>query len=254
MWARTVVPALVVLSACSTIGMSLPYDDAPPEPVGGRVKPSVGWLTTKIKDDDASAPEGSIAIDIVHIGGRVMLQQVRHFTTGERMTGDSVLLDRTTLRPIATWRWTNKGTYIVHYNRRVVERIFRSINGSTTRRIETEDVEPYSALGMELVIASMPLGGGYHGLIPVVVDTAPRGWEWLRFEVQTEMDMQERPDMAGRELWVVSADIGPVRTRLWIAAEGRSVRRIELVNRDNELLGVVRRLLLGLPQGAKPTN
>jgi hypothetical protein len=60
--------------------------------------------------------------------------------------------------------------------------------------------------------------------------------------------------MAGRELWVVSADIGPVRTRLWIAAEGRSVRRIELVNRDNELLGVVRRLLLGLPQGAKPTN
>ncbi|HEY3934828.1 MAG TPA: hypothetical protein VGL65_09445 [Gemmatimonadales bacterium] len=252
--ARLLYPTMVVLGACSNIGMNLPYDDAPPEPIGSRVKPGVGWLTTRISENGSNTPDGSIAIDIVHIGGRVLLQQVRHFTNGDGFTGDSVLLDRNTLRPVATWRWTTKGTYIVHYDRRVVERIFRPANGPTIRRIETEDVEPYSALGMELVVSSLPLGGGYHGLVPVIVDTEPRGWSWLHFEVETEMSLQERPDQAQRELWVVDADIGPERTRLWIAADGRSVRRIERINRDNEVLGVVRRLLLGIPQGPNPAN
>ena len=114
------------------------------------------------------------------------------------------------------------------------------------------DVEPYSALGVELLVASLPLGQGYHGVLPVAVDTAVRGWSWLRFDVQAEMTMQERPDQKAIETWIVDCDNGAnstglERTRLYIAIDGRSVRKMQHLGPDNEVLGTLRRMLLAVP-------
>ena len=231
--------------------MSLPSDDPPPEPSGGRIKATVGWLSTRRGDSAGGTPDGSIAIDVVHIGGRALLQQVRHFKIGEAAYGDSVLLDRSTLRPLTTWRWTPRGAYVTTYNHRVVTRVFRPLRGPVRRSVETLEVEPYSALGMELIVASLPLSEGYHGVLPVAIDTVERGWTWLHFVVQRELSLQERPDQPQKDMRVVDCDIGSARTRLWIDMNGRTVRRIEELSPDNEVLSTVRRMLLAIPQGVK---
>lgn len=245
------VSLLAGLSACVSLGMSLPSDDPPPEPNGSRIKANVGWLSAQRGESATGTPDGSIAIEVVHIGGHALLQQVRHFAIGDAMYGDSVLLDRSTLRPVTTWRWTPRGTYVANYNHRVIERVFRPLRGAPRRSIETLDVEPYSALGMELVVSSLPLSDGYHGLLPVAVDTAVRGWSWLRFEVQRELSLQERPDQQPKDMRIVDCDIGSERARLWIDMNGRSVRRIERLSPDNEVLSTIRRMLLSVPQPTK---
>ncbi len=123
------ISLLAALAACVPLGMSLPSDDPPPEPIGSRIKANVGWLSTQRGESATGTPDGSIAIDVVHIAGRTLLQQVRHFTIGEAAYGDSVLLDRSTLRPVRTWRWTPRGAYVTTYNRRVIERVFRPVRG-----------------------------------------------------------------------------------------------------------------------------
>ncbi|HEY8062878.1 MAG TPA: hypothetical protein VID74_08775 [Gemmatimonadales bacterium] len=248
---RPAILLLAGLAACVPLGMSLPSDDPPPEPSGSHIKATVGWLTTQRADAVVAAPEGSVAIDVVHLGGRTLLQQVRRYRVGAAAYGDSILLERSTLRPFTTTRWTPRGTYIATYNHRVVERIFRPVSGPQRRSVETLDVEPYSALGMELVISSLPLSDGYHGVLPVAVDTAVRGWSWLHFEVQRELSLQERPDQKQKDMRIVDCDIGTDRTRLWIDMDGRSVRRIERLGPDNEVLGTIRRMLLSVPQPVK---
>jgi hypothetical protein len=238
-------------TSCVPLGMTLPFDTAQPEPEGRRIKPSLGWLTTAKAETATSGPDGSIAIEVVHIGGRAMVQQVRRYSLGNAPYADSILLDRSTLRPVETWRWTALGAYVVRYHRRSVERVFQPRRGPAQRSVETMDVEPYSALGMELLIAALPLGDGYHGMLPVVVDTASRGWSWLRFEVQRELTVQERPDQPERSVWIVNCDLGRERTRLYVAMDGRSVRLIERLGPDNEVLGVLRRFLLRAPEAAK---
>lgn len=242
------------LTACVPLGMSLPSDDPPPEPAGSRIKATVGWLSTHRGESITGTPDGSIAIDVVHIAGRTLLQQVRRYRIGAAAYRDSILLDRSTLRPVTTWRWTPRGTYVTTYNHRVVERVFRPVRGSASRSIETLDVEPYSALGMELIVSSLPLSEGYHGVLPVAVDTAARGWSWLHFEVQRELSLRERPDQIAKDMRIVDCDIGSERTRLWIDMDGRSVRRIERLAPDNEVLSTVRRMLLSVPQGVKHTG
>ncbi|MGH7584142.1 MAG: hypothetical protein ACREL5_13035 [Gemmatimonadales bacterium] len=246
------ISALTLIgSACTLLGR-LPYDpmEAPPMPEGRRIKPTVGWLTTQ-RTDNATMPEGTEEISIAHIDGRTLVQEVRHLTVGGHQIGDSVLLDRGSLRPWATWRWTVRGTFITHYNHRVVERIFEPPHGSRQRSVETLDVEPYSALGMDLLVSALPLQEGYQSLLPVVVDTEPRGWEWLHFDVGRTISMQERPDQPAREFYLVNCDIGHSHTRLWVTVDGRSVRRTEQLGPDNVILSVVRRMLLGLPQPVK---
>ena len=241
------------LTACVPLGMSLPSDDlVPPAPDGSRIKAAVGWLTTAPSDSIVGTPQGQMAIQVIHVGGRALLQRVRRYQKAGAEYGDSILLDRTSLRPIETWRWTPKGTYVARYNHRVIDRTFIPVHGSPSHSTETLDVEPYSALGSELVVAALPLGEGYHGVLPVAVDTAARGWSWLRFEVQAEIDIQERPDQKPIRTWIVDCDNGVnssglERTRLTIAIDGRSIRKIQHLGPNNEVLSTLRRMLLGLP-------
>jgi hypothetical protein len=248
---------LAGLWSCVPLGMNLPSDDEQPLPEGSRIKPAVGWLATRPGEAANGAPDGEMKISVVHVGGRTMIQQVRRYSVGEAKYGDSVLLERSSLRPVETWRWTPRGTYVARYNHRVVERVFQPVRGSAVRTSETLDLEPYSALGMELLIASLPLSQGYHGLLPVAVDTAARGgWSWLRFEVQAEIERQERPDQKAFSVWIVDCNNGAnssglERTRLYIAIDGRSVREMQRLGPDNEKLGTVRRMLLGVPAPRK---
>jgi hypothetical protein len=119
------------------------------------------------------------------------------------------------------------------------------IHGQPRRSVETLEVIPFSALGMELLVAALPLGEGYHGMLPVAVDTNARGWSWLHFTVETERTIRERPDQADRDTWIIDCDIGAERTRLFITIEGRSVRRIQRLTPDNVVLSELRRMLLG---------
>jgi hypothetical protein len=48
-------------------------------------------------------------------------------------------------------------------------------------------------------------------------------------------------------VWIIDLQMSGERTRLWVAADGKSVRRIERLGPDNEVLGTVRRMLLGGP-------
>lgn len=233
--------------------MTLPSDMEPPIPDGPRIKSALGWLTTERAEIVGGAPEGSIAITIASMGGRKVVQQVRHYLIGEAAYGDSILLDRNSLKPIETYRFTPTGTYIARYNHRAIERTFKPVHGSPVVSNETLDVEPYSALGMELFIASLPLNVGYSGVLPVAVDTAQRGWAWLKFTVHSEQQIQERRDQKPLDVWIVDCENGPgaqglERTRLWIAIDGRSVRKIEHIDADNVVLGTLRRMLLAIPQ------
>ncbi len=247
--------AAVVVSACVPLGMTLPYDDAPPAPNGGRLRSSVAWLTTAPEGVNASTvPQGRVSLQPKHIDGRDVWQQVRHLRTAEGEIGDSVLLDRNTLRPIVTWRWTPRGTWITKYNHRQVERTFRGPNGHSVKSVETMDVEPYADLGVELVASALPLHEGYEALIPVVVDSSARGWNWMRISVARELNVAERPDMPQRDTWIVDCDQLGSRMRIWVAVDGRAVRRIEYLSPDDSVRLVLRHMLLTVPKDGDATD
>ena len=139
------------------------------------------------------------------------------------------------------------GTWITKYNHRQVERIFRTPDGHSVRRVETMDVEPYSDLGVELVASALPLREGYNALIPVVVDSERQGWDWLRITVARELNVAERPDMPERDTWIVNCDKIGDRMRIWVAVDGRAVRRIEHLGPDDAVQSVLRHMLLTVP-------
>jgi hypothetical protein len=234
------------------LGLKLPSDGPPPVPEGTRIKTSIGLLTTKGLDQEDGVAEGSIALEVSRYQGRRIWQQVRHLTTPDGVQGDSILLERTTLRPIETWRWTPNGTYVARYHHRTITRTFQPIGGSPRSYSETLEVEPYSALGFELVVSAMTLGEGIKGLIPVAVDTAERGWSWLRYEVMREIDLVEQPHVPSKPTWVVDCTLDGERTRLWIAIDGRSVRRIEKLGPDNQVLATLRRVMITPPGRTGP--
>jgi hypothetical protein len=242
---------VLAVSSCVPLGMTLPYDDAPPAPNGHRIRTSVGWLTTEPSGVSATVAEGKVLLQPERINDRTVWQQVLHLQTDEGAVGDSILLDRNTLRPIATWHWTADGTYITRYNHRQVTREFRDRHGHDTKRVETLELEPYSARGVELVASALPLREGYTALIPVVFDTVPRGWSWMRITVLRELNVAERPDMPERDTWIVECDVENQRIRLWVAVDGRSVRRIEQLGPDGEVESTLRHMLLTVPDAAR---
>jgi len=239
--------AIALLCACSTVGLNLPFDGAPVAPDGYRLKPTLGWLTTRRSTESGAVPEGTITLNTQRIDRRSVWQQVRRLATEQGEFADSILLDRSSLRPIQTWRWTPQGTYVTRYNHRQVEREFKSPRGLVTRRSEILEVEPYSLLGIELLVSTLSMGEGQTGMVPVAIDTAEHGWAWVRYTVMREIDLVERPDLRPMTVWIVDLEMLDERTRLWIAAEGRSVRRIERLGPDNEVLSTTRRMLLGGP-------
>jgi hypothetical protein len=244
---RLAALAVALLSGCSTVGLNLPFEGAPVAPDGLRLKPSLGWLTTHPVSDPSATPDGSISLRTTRIGSRTVWEQVRRVVTDQGEFADSILLDKETLRPIQTWRWTPRGTYIVRYNHRAVEREFQPVAGQPSRWSEILEVEPYSALGAELIVATLPMGEGQTGMVPVTVDTLERGWAWMKYTVQREIDVAERANARPVTMWVIDLEMSGERSRVWIATEGKSIRRIEQLGPNNEVLSTVRRMLLGGP-------
>lgn len=236
----------VALLGCSRIGLNLPSDAPDPIPAGRSVKPSFGWITTRVGPGAERAPDGSISLEPIRYEGRAAWQQVRRWHEPDGEHADSIVLERSTLRPIVTTRMTPKGTWTARYNLRSVDRRFTPAKGrGGWRQSEIVENAPYAALGIELVIAALPLTEGWKGILPVAVDTVNHGWSWLRFEVMREMNLTEKPNWVTKSSWVVDYTLNGEQTRLWIAQEGRSVRRIEKIGPDNEVLHSMRRVLLG---------
>ena len=235
-----------VLGGCSRIGLNLPSDAPDPIAAGRSVKPAFGWITTRVGPGAERAPDGSIALEAIRYEGRAAWQQVRRWNEPSGEHAGSIILERSTLRPIVTTRMTPKGTWTARYNLRSVERRFTPAKGrGGWRQSEIVENAPYAALGIELVIAALPLTEGWKGILPVAVDTVDHGWSWLRFEVMREMSLTEKPNWVTKSSWVVDYTLNGEQTRLWIAQEGRSVRRIEKIGPDNVVLHSMRRVLLG---------
>lgn len=244
--ARATSLLLLALLGCTRIGLNLPSNQPDPQPRGRSVRPSFGWITTRRGDGAEVAPDGSIALEVVRYQGRSVWQQVRRWQEPDGEHADSIFLERATLRPIVTYRMTPKGTWVTRYNVRSVDRRFTPATGTGGwKRSELVENAPYSALGIELVIAALPLEEGWKGIIPVAVDTTERGWSWLRFEVMRETSLTEKPRWVSRSSWVVDYTLEGELTRLWITQDGHSVRRIERIGKDNEVLHAMRRVLLG---------
>ncbi len=245
---RGVVVVLVgvLLGGCSRIGLNLPSDAPDPIAAGRSVKPSFGWVTTRVGPGAEREPDGSIALEAIRYEGRAAWQQVRRWNEPSGEHADSIILERSTLRPIVTTRMTPEGSWTTRYNLRAVDRRFTPIQGrGGWHHAEIVENAPYAALGIELVIAALPLTEGWKGILPVAVDTLDHGWSWLRFEVMREMTLTEKPNWVTKNSWVVDYTLNGQQTRLWIAQEGRSVRRIEQLGPDNVVLHTMRRVLLG---------
>jgi len=237
---------LLALLGCTRVGLNLPSDAPDPIPEGRSLRATFGWITTRKGDGAERAPDGSIAIEATRYQGRAAWRQVRRWQEPDGEHADSILLERSTLRPIVTYRMTPKGTYEARYHLREVQRRFLPTGGTGGwKRSELVENAPYSALGIELVISSLPLTEGWKGILPVTVDTLQRGWSWLRFEVMQQMSLTEKPSWLPKNSWVVDYTLNGEQTRLWIAQEGRSIRRIERIGADNEVLHAMRRVLLG---------
>ena len=191
-----VVPLLcALLGGCSRIGLNLPSDAPDPVAAGRSVRPSFGWITTRVGPGAERAPDGSIALETIRYEGRAAWQQVRRWNEPSGEHADSIILERSTLRPIVTTRMTPKGTWTVRYNLRAVDRRFTPAKGrGGWHQSEIVENAPYAALGIELVIAALPLVEGWKGILPVAVDTVDHGWSWLRFEVMREMSLTEKPN------------------------------------------------------------
>lgn len=241
------VAMLAALTGCVAAGLNLPVDGPPAVPQGSLLRPSLGWLTTRSVEGAERAPEGSYALEQIRLAnGRSAFQQVRRFSQSDGVYADSVVLDKETLKPITTVRTTPEGTWTTHYYRRQVDRSFTTTTGRRTWRLsELQESEPYSALGIELVISAMPLVEGFNTMIPVAVDTVQQGWSWLRMEVRREMSLVERPNLPAKSALVVDYTLAGEKTRLWIALDGRSVRKIERLGADDAVTHTVRRVLLG---------
>lgn len=235
-----------MLFGCAPVGLNLPSDQPDPVPQGRSVRPTFGWITTNREEGVGRAPDGSIALEAVRYQGRAAWQQVRRWQEADGEHSDSILLERSSLRPIVTVRTTPLGVWTARYNLRSVERAFQPARGSGGwKRTELFQNTPYSALGIELVISSLPLTDGWKGILPVTVDTMQQGWGWLRFEVMREMSLTEKPSWMPKSSWVVDYTLNNEHFRLWIAQEGRSIRRIEKLGPDNEIIYQMRRVLLG---------
>ena len=119
-----------VLGGCSRIGLNLPSDAPDPISAGRSVKPAFGWITTRVGPGAERAPDGSIALEAIRYEGRAAWQQVRRWNEPSGEHADSIILERSTLRPIVTTRMTPKGTWTARYNLRSVERIAAGGNGT----------------------------------------------------------------------------------------------------------------------------
>lgn len=236
-----VVVASLLLGGCSAVGWELPnygFYGFVPKPDGSRLRrTSAVERFVPIEADSASrSAEGLIAIDSTSYNGLPawLLTRTHPGRPGSEVV-DSVWLEFWELRTLASVRQADGERTKLRFDRRAVDIERIAPNGRVTRRRMLHEAESYGLLGIDLVLAGMPLGEGRGGALPVVT---PRGNEmrWFRYQVIAK-DAEARPAAVGgvvfRVVWIVEVDFDGRRSRYWIADDDRSVlRREEALERE----------------------
>lgn len=236
-----VVAAFLLLGGCSAVGWELPnygFYGFVPKPDGSRLRrtSAVERFVPISADSVGRTTEGLIAIDSTSYNGEPawLVARTHPGRAGSEVV-DSVWLEFWELRTLASVRHADGERVKLRFDRRAVDIERTAPNGKVTRRRVLHEAESYGLLGIDLVLAGMPLGEGRGGALPVV---SPRGNEmrWFRYQVIAK-DAEARPAAVGgvvfRVVWIVEVDFDGRRSRYWIADDDRAVlRREEALERE----------------------
>jgi hypothetical protein len=236
-----VVAAFLLLGGCSAVGWELPnygFYGFVPKPDGSRLRrtSAVERFVPISADSVGRTTEGLIAIDSTSYNGEPawLVARTHPGRAGSEVV-DSVWLEFWELRTLASVRHADGERVKLRFDRRAVDIERTAPNGKVTRRRVLHGAESYGLLGIDLVLAGMPLGEGRGGALPVV---SPRGNEmrWFRYQVIAK-DAEARPAAVGgvvfRVVWIVEVDFDGRRSRYWIADDDRAVlRREEALERE----------------------
>ncbi len=233
--------ALFLLCSCSAVGWELPnygFYGYVPKPDGTRLRrtSAVERFVPIGADSAPRSSEGLIAIDSTLYGDAPawLITRVHPGVNGGEVV-DSIWLEFWELRTLASVRHEDGERVKLRFDRRAVDIERTARNGRISRRRVLHEAESYGLLGIDLVLAGMPLAEGRGGALPVVT---PRGNEmrWFRYQVIAK-DSEARPAAVGgvvfRVVWIVEVDFDGRRSRYWIADDDRAVlRREEALERE----------------------
>jgi hypothetical protein len=192
--------------------------------------------------DTVDVTEGEFQIDTVRVDGTRLWVATRRSTdnNGEPIL-DSVWLDRFTLRTIKSFRQDSTGSTWLEFNRRAVRSTRITPSGKRETWSGLHTAEPYSNVGIEVVLGALPMRTGQGASLPIV-DGRGLQLKWLRMSVleSTPEPMQ----IAGRVVYSpvthVKVSVGDEVTHYWVDASTKKVLRRRLASRDGAQILVVR--------------
>jgi hypothetical protein len=192
--------------------------------------------------DTTEVHEGEFRVDTSRVGGeRIFIITRRSLDAQQRPVLDSVWLDGWTLRTLHTASHRATGVLRQRFDRRAVFSELTGADGRTKRRKTLYEAEPYSAVGIEVVISTLPLQEAAGGQLPVV-DGLGGDLSWLTYEVLSKLQ-EARSAVGGiviRPVWLVEVGLRGEKQRLWIDGMDRSIVRRESVISPTTKMLVVR--------------
>lgn len=241
---RRLAILVLLLSACSAVGWELQnyafYGEVPQGNGRDLQRMSVAEWSYRIEDHDTlSSHQGEFQIDTTRIGGyRYWVMTRSSIDTLGRAVSDSALLDHYTLRTRESWHRGGDGEVTrMRFNKRVVnvERI--DPNGRKHRFRMIHTAEPYSKIGIELVLATMKWRLGQKGSLPVVSNDG-RSMEWLHYDA---IDLISEPrqvagGMVFESVWVVASKLNGIEGEYWINSKTHEVLRRSTAHKDGSKL------------------
>lgn len=222
------------VSACSAVGWELPnygFFGFVPRPDARQLAPITVIENVKLVTaaDTTEIHEGEFRIDTTRAGGeRIWVITRRSLDAAQQPVLDSVWLDGWSLRTLQTSSHRASGVLRQRFDRRAVHSEMTGPDGRTKRRKTLYEAEPYSRIGIEVIIATLPLQPSAGGQLPVV-DGFGGDLAWVTYEVLTQTQ-EARSAVGGlvfRPVWLVEVGLRGVKQRLWIDGMDRSIIRRE---------------------------
>ena len=230
--------ALVTLttSACAAVGWTLPnygFFGFAPQPDARQLAPVtvIEHVKLIVASDTTALHEGEFRIDSTRTGGElVWVISRRTLDAQQRPVADSVWMDGWTLRTLRTASHRADGVLRQRFDRRAVQSEWTLPTGRVKRRKMLYEAEPYGGIGIEVLVATLPLQVAAGGQLPVV-DGFDTPMAWLSYEVvaQTQEARSAVGGMVFRPVWLVDIGLRGATQRLWIDGMDRSILRREAV-------------------------
>lgn len=254
---RAVEPAIVLIRACfclgigllatgcSVVGWELPnygfYSFAPRADARQMQPGIVRELVRRVTLSDTTVVhEGELRLDTTRVNGeRVWVLSRRTIDAAGRQVLDSAWLEDRTLRTISTVRYAPEGVTSQRFRRRSVDAEFVAAGTRRVRRHKLlYEAEPYGAIGIDLVVAALPMREGFGGKIPIVPGFGEPLY-WMEFSVlDRRMEpVQRAGGIVFQPVWLVDIVSQGLKSRLWVDDATRTVlRRDESLSETERLL------------------